>query len=335
MRRFVTMILILALTGILLTGCGGKASQPGSQSTGDQKTSGKITLHLYGAGTLAVPFKQLDEAFQQKYPNITVQPQFGGSVKMVKQVTEMKQPADIVAVADYSVIPKYMFGENGQQKYTAWYVGFASNAITFVYTNKSKGQDQINNNNWYQVLAEKGVQIGRSNPDTDPSGYQTLQMLNLAEKYYQAPGLAEKILANASAANIRDTETELLSALAAGQIDYLAIYKSDARQHDLKYLDLPAQIDLSAPQYADTYQQVKVKTKNGDITGKPIVYAVTIPDNAPNAEWARKYVAFLLGPEGQGIMKKNGFGLLDKPYANDVAQVPAELQQLVSPWPRQ
>lgn len=331
MRRLATLVLVLTLAAVMVAGCGGKAGQPGET----QKGTGKITLHLYGAGTLAVPFKQIDEAFQKQYPNVTIQPQFGGSVKMVKQVTEMKQPADIVAVADYSVIPKYMFGDNGQQKYTDWYVGFASNAITFVYTNKSKGQDKINNNNWYQVLAGEGVQIGRSNPDTDPSGYQTLQMLNLAAKYYKEPGLEEKVLANAPAQNIRDTETELLSALEAGQIDYLAIYKSDARQHNLKYLDLPPQIDLSDPRYASLYQQAKVKTKNGEITGNPIVYAVTIPDNAPNAEWARKYVAFLLGPEGQDIMKKNGFGVPAKPYANDVSRVPSELQHLVSAWPKQ
>ena len=67
-----------------------------------------------------------------------------------------------------------------------WYVGFAGNAITFAYTDKSKYARDVTPQNWYKVLARPGVEIGRSNPDTDPSGYQTLQMLSLAEKAYAA-----------------------------------------------------------------------------------------------------------------------------------------------------
>ena len=333
MKKRAIPFLVLAVL-VMLTGCG-TSSSPGTTAGASNSTPAKkVTLNVLAAGTLNVPFKQIDAAFEAKYPNVTVHPQFGGSVKMVKQVTDLKEPADLVAVADYTVIPKYMFGNGGKQKYTDWYAGFASNEITFVYTDKSKGQDKITPDNWYKVLAEKGVQIGRSNPDTDPSGYQTLQMLNLAEKYYKAPGLSQNILANAPKANIRDTETELLSALQAGQIDYLAIYKSDALQHKLKYLQLPAQINLGDPKYSDSYKEATVQTKNGNLAGMPIVYALTIPNNAANAEWAQKYAAFILGPDGQAIFQKDGFGILPKPYANDVSKVPASLSSLVAAWPK-
>lgn len=323
MNKRVLPLLLISLL-IMLAGCGIPQKKIADQ---------QVTLNILAAGTLKAPFKQINEAFQKKYPNVTVQPQFGGSVKMVKQVTEANQPADLVAVADYSVIPKYLFGNNGQQKYSDWYVGFAGNAITFVYTDKSKGQEKITPDNWYQILARNGVKIGRSNPDTDPSGYQTLQMLTLAERYYKTSGLAQKILANAPETNIRDTETELLSALTEGQIDYLAIYKSDAVNNSLKYVQLPAQIDLSDPKYAGTYAEAKVMTKNGELTAKPIIYALTILNNAPNAEWAGKYAAFVLGPEGQAILQQNGFGILPQPYANELDKVPADLRSLVAAWP--
>ena len=209
------------------------------------------TLTIFAAGTLAVPFRQVDALFEKKYPNVTVQPQFGGSVMMAKQITDLHQDADLLAVADYNVIPKYMFANPA---HADWYVGIARNAITFVYTDKSKYANEINADNWYKVLARQGVEIGRSNPDTDPSGYQTVQMLDLAEKYYKAPGLEQNILANAPLANMRDTETSLISALQLGQIDYLAIYRSDALQHHLKFIDLPAKIDLSDPAEASYYQ---------------------------------------------------------------------------------
>src|SRR6185437_148478 len=126
------------------------------------------------------------------------------------------------------------------------------------------------------------------NPDTDPSGYQTLQMLSLAETYYKKPGLAERVLANAPAGNIRDTETDLISALQLGQIDYLAIYRSDAMQRHLQSIDLPNAIDLSDPAQSASYASAVAHTKNGDLPGKPIVYAATIPSSAANPALAAK-----------------------------------------------
>lgn len=289
-------------------------------------------LTIFAAGTLAVPFREVDALFEKKYQGVKVQPQFGGSVKMAKQITELHQDADLLAVADYSVIPKYMFA---QPAHAAWYVGFARNAITFVYTDKSKGAEDINGKNWYTVLAQKGVEIGRSNPDTDPSGYQTVQMLNLANTFYNDAKIEDAVLANAPLSNVRDTETSLISALQLGQLDYLAIYRSDALQHHLKFIEMPNKIDLSDPAQSAYYQQGVAHTKNGDLKGKPIVYAITMVTGSKNADMAEKYVAFLLGPEGQEVMKKNGFGEFKPAYAVNSNAMPASLQTLVEPWPGQ
>jgi molybdate/tungstate transport system substrate-binding protein len=293
-------------------------------------TGEPTTLTIFGAGTIAVPFKQVNAQFQNKYPSVTVQAQFGGSVKMAKQITDLHQDADILAVADYNVIPKYLFGN---PPYAAWYASIARNAITFVYTDKSKYAGEINSTNWYKVLARPGVEIGRSNPDTDPSGYQTVQMLNLAEKYYKVPGLEQSVLANAPLANMRDTETSLISALQLGQIDYLAIYRSDALQHHLKFIELPTEINLSDPADATAYKDGVARTKNGDLAGTPIVYAITVINGSKHADAAAKYVALVLGPEGQAVMKDAGFGEFNPAYAVHREVMPAELKILVQPWP--
>jgi molybdate/tungstate transport system substrate-binding protein len=287
-------------------------------------------LTIFAAGTLAVPFKQVDALFEKKYSNVKVEPQFGGSVKMTKQITELHRDADLLAVADYSVIPKYMFAKPAHAK---WYVGIARNAVTFVYTDESKGAKEINAKNWYKILARKSVEIGRSNPDTDPSGYQTVQMLNLANKFYNDPNIEKSVLANAPLKNMRDTETSLISALRLGQIDYLAIYRSDALQHHLKFIDLPGKINLSDPNESAYYKTGVAHTKNGTLTGKPIVYAITIVNGAKQAAIAEKYIAFLLGPEGQAVMKKNGFGAFKPAYAVNPEEMPASLKVMVKPWP--
>jgi molybdate/tungstate transport system substrate-binding protein len=158
-------------------------------------------------------------------------------------------------------------------------------------------------------------------------------MLALAERYYGSPGVAAKVLANAPRENIRDTETELLAALQLGQIDYLAIYRSDALQHHLRYLDLPAAIDLSDPARAAAYATATARTKNGDLPGKPIIYAVTVPTGADQPELAAAFVAFLLGPAGQAIMADNGFGNVEPADAVNIDKMPASLRSLVVPWP--
>jgi molybdate/tungstate transport system substrate-binding protein len=294
--------------------------------------AGRTDLTVFAAGTLAVPFREIDHAFEKRHPGVEVRPQFGGSVKMVKKITQLHQVADVYAAADYSVIPKYLFGDNGGTRDADWYAGLASNAITFVYTPKSKDAHEIDGRNWYKVLAKSGVEIGRSDPDTDPSGYQTVQMLSLAGHYYHDPHIEARVLANAPRSNMRDTETSLISALQLGQIDYLAIYKSDAMQHHLKYLKLPAKINLSNPRYAGYYKDGVAHTKNGTLTGKPIVYALTIPENAAHKDLAAAYVAFVLGPEGRRILARHGFGTFTTPPAVGRDKMPTALQKLVKPW---
>ncbi len=336
-RRWLPLALVLALCA-----CGSNASPqaapqstvaPTATSAAAIPTALKGTVEEFGAGTLAGPFGDFNKQLQGQVSGLTVQSQFGGSVAMVKQVTDLGKNADVVAVADYNVIPTQMFGANGKQRFANWYVGFASNAITLVYTNQSKGADKITKDNWYQVLSEPGVQIGRSNPDTDPSGYQFLLMLKLAEQYYHQPGLSDRILANAPAKNMRDTETDLLTALQTGQIDYLAIYRSDAQQHHLNALDLPPEINLSDPSKAALYKSVSVQTANGTQTGGPIIYAVTVPTNATHADAGIAYVQALLGPEGRQVMQQNGFVVLNPAVAAGGDALPGALKGLTTPWP--
>ncbi len=313
---------IAALCGLALVAAGPAAAAP------------QETLTIFAAGTLAGPFHEIDGLFARANPGVSVEPQYGGSVMMAQRITQLHEPADILAVADYNVIPKYLFGQDGEGSLAHWYVGFARNAITFVYTPKSRGARDINAQNWYRILAQPGVEIGRSNPDTDPSGYQTLQMLSLAEAYYKVPGLEQTVLANAPRRNIRDTETALISALQLGQIDYLAIYRSDAVQHHFASLALPSAIDLSDPARAHDYAAGTARTKNGALPGRPIVYAATIPAGAPHAVLAAKYLALLLGPEGQQVIARDGFGAMKPPLAVNPEQAPADVKALVEPWPK-
>jgi len=318
--------LAVAAACLAAAGCG---SSPSKSSSTSQALHG--TLTVFGAGTLDTPFTAEIQAFKKQNPGVTVHSQFGASGDMVKAITQLHQPADVLGVADYSLIPREMFG--GAKPYATWYVGFVSNQITFAYTSHSRGASQLTASNWYQVLSEPGVHIGRSNPAADPSGYQILQMLQLANSYYNDPGLSAAVLNNSPDSSVAETETSLLSALQSGQIDYLAIYKSSALEDHLQYIKLPTQINLSDPAMASAYSQVTVDGGSlGQLTGKPIIYGLTIPTNAPDAALGQAFVRFVLSGPGQAIMASEGFVSIKPALASSQSKIPASIQPLTTQW---
>jgi molybdate/tungstate transport system substrate-binding protein len=331
-RRF-RLCGIAAATGLVIAvgaGCSGSPSSSSSSATSPADLHG--TLSVFGAGTLDTPFTAEIQAFEKANPGVTVHSQFGASGDMVKDVTQVGQPDDVLGVADYSLIPKLMSGAS--KPHATWYLGFVSNEITLAYTAHSKGSGQLTPANWYTVVSQPGVHIGRSNPAADPSGYQFLQMLQLAEGYYHDPGLAAAVLKNSPDSSVAETETSLLAALQSGQIDYLAIYKSNALEDHLKYIDLPPQVNLADQSMAAAYAKVTINAGSlGNLTAKPIIYGLTIPSNAPDPALAQKFVAFVLSAQGQAIMSANGFTVIAPALASSQSKVPAALQSQTTQWP--
>jgi molybdate/tungstate transport system substrate-binding protein len=313
----------------LAAGCGSSSSSSPSAAS---SSGAHGTLIVFGAGTLATPFAAEMAAFRKQNPGVTIHSQFAASADMVKDITELGQPADVLGVADYSLIPKLM--SDPAKPHASWYVGFVGNQITFAYTSHSKGASQLTPASWYKVLAEPGVHIGRSNPAADPSGYQILQMLQLAQAYYKDPALSASVLKNSPDSSVAETETSLLAALQSGQIDYLAIYRSDALEEHLKYIALPSQINLSDPAMAAAYAKVSINGGSlGMLTAKPIIYGLTVPSTAPDAALGQKFVAFVLSPQGQAIMRSNGFVVISPALASSQDKVPASLRSLTVQWP--
>lgn len=330
--RFWGLATAVSCAAFAVAGCGSSSKSSSSAGVSGGKRSAGKTLIVFGAGTLANPFGQEIAAFKGHHSGLTVHSEFGASGDRVKAITQLGQPADVLGVADYSLIPKEMFGSGGK-RFATWYVGFVSNQITFAYTAHSKGAGQLTASNWYRVLAQPGVHIGRSNPSADPSGYQTLQMLKLAEGYYHNPSISASVLKNSPISSVAETETSLIGALQSGQLDYLAIYRSDALQNHFKYINLPPQISLSDPALAKTYATVSSQgTTGASVKAKPIIYGLTVPTNAPNPGLADQFVAFVLSPQGQAIMRANGFVVISPALASDQNALPGALRPLTRNW---
>jgi molybdate/tungstate transport system substrate-binding protein len=315
MRKLLSALLLIAT----LTGCGGAPTM-------------ERKLIIFHAGSLTVPFKELSEAFMTIHPGVIVETEGAGSRTTVRKVTELGREADIIGVSDYTVIEDLMFPD-----YADWYIRFARNRIVIAYLeDRARYAEEINSENWYEIITREGVRYGRSDPDADPCGYRTLMVWQLAEKHYGVPGLYEELYEGSPPENIRPKEVELLALLEAGELDYAFVYSSIAEQHGFDFVELPPQIDLSSVEFAEFYAQAKVELSGKEPgrviikEGKPIVYGVTIPKNAPHPEIAIAFIEFLIGPEGRRIMASLGQPPIFPAIASKKEKVPEELHYLLT-----
>ncbi len=291
-------------------------------------------LIMFHAGSLSMPFDAMEKAFEKDYPKVDLVREGGGSQAVARKVTDLKKDCDIVASADYKVIDKLLIPD-----YADWNIRFASNQLVLCYTDKSKLADQISVDNWYDIIQKKGVSWGHSDPNLDPCGYRALMVLQLAEKYYQKPGLNDAILANRPQENVRPKSVELISMLQTGNMDYAWEYLSVAVQHGLKYIVLPDEINLGNYQKDSYYAQAVVKVAGKtpgtvmEIKGDSCTYGVTLIKNAPNPEAAIAFLKFMLSPDGGlKILKDQGqppFIPCIVPSAGMKDKLPPELKPLV------
>lgn len=284
----------------------------------------KEKVIIFHAGSLSVPFAEIEKVFEEKYPQYDVQREASGSRAAARKITDIKKPADVMASADYKVIDNLMIPKDA--KFNAQ---FATNEMAIAFTEKAKYADQITADNWPQIFLKEGVKVGHSDPNMDPCGYRSMLVTKLAEDYYKVPGLFDKLFGygdsyqtgeeNTAKVIVRPKETDLLGLIEGGMYDYLYIYKSVAEQHRLKYLSLPEEVSLKSAKFADQYKkatfQINGKKPGEWITkkGGPMVYGITVAenDNSPaNKEGAVLFVKFVLSEQGQDIMKKNGQGVI-------------------------
>ena len=241
-----------------------------------------------------------------------------GSVLAGRKVA-LGRRCDILAVADHRVI------DDLPPEYATWRIDFATNEIVIGGTQMSKHINEISADNWYEILLRDDVLFGRADPDLDPCGYWTLLCWKLAEKHYGSPGAAEglydKLLAKLPPGGryVREDSHKLMSLVeGTGGIDYAFVYRSQARDHGLRIVELPPQINLGNARFEEFYKSVSVEVTGSDgkptaISGKTIVYALTILEGANDWEGARGFVGCVLNSTGQYLLRESGFPPISSP----------------------
>lgn len=360
MRKKFAIILVLSLLGLGFGSCNGQQAEV----TQVEKTP----LVVFGAGSLIIPFGDIEKAFEAKYPNIDVLAEYHGSIQVMRHATELHEPIDVVATADVSLIPMLMYAANVPETgkpYANWYINFASNHLALAYNADSKYADEINADNWAEVIARPDVKTGIADPRFDASGYRALMAYALTEIANEDYGLfgpmfdgqftfpitifrgdemttitVPEILETKSGSHVvlRGASIELIALLELGDLDYAFEYESVIQQHGLKMMSLPPEANLGEQDYAEFYKQVQVNldfqrfaTVKPQFRGERIGYGITIPASAPHPDEAAQFIDFLLSPEGRSLMEADHHPMFDTFIADGYENLPPVLQSSTVP----
>jgi molybdate/tungstate transport system substrate-binding protein len=330
----------------------------------------KQTLKILCAGSLLFPMERIADAFQRSHPTVNVEIEGHGSIQVIRQVTELGQKADLLMVADYSLIPAMMYGistSGSNESFADWYIRFAGNSIVLAHTTQSKYSSEITNENWFDILARDDVKFGFPNPLIDSLGYKALMTIQLAERYYGDNKIFEMLVSRnfdpqfttynsgnktyivvpeeqnavTGRAILRASSIQLMPLLEAGAIDYCFLYLSNARQQNFTYIELPGEINLGSSQYQADYQTIRVKylqqrfsTVTLDRDGETIYYGLTIPYNAPNKDLAATFVEYILKGEGKDIFRADFQPVFTPSFTDNPQAVLEELKPLVTFEPK-
>jgi molybdate/tungstate transport system substrate-binding protein len=268
-------------------------------------------LVVFNAGSLARPIRAALDTFAAR-EDVRFEQEHAGSLETARKMTELGRVPDVIALADYEVFPQLLVPEH-----VTWYAKFARNRMVLAYTSRSRHADSIDSRNWWQIVVRPGVESGYSDPNLDPAGYRTLLLFQLAEKYYRAPGLAQRLKAAVPARNIRPKSADLVALLETGELDYAWEYESVARVAAIPFVRLPDSISLGNLSDSTFYALASVTvigrrpTDTISVRGVAITYALSIPRRAAHPRLAERFLRFLMSEDGRRVLRRNHLDALD------------------------
>ncbi len=285
----------------LLSGAALLAASLSLWSAPPAAAAGKVNV-LYAGSLVNLMEHGIGPAFD-KANGDTFQGYAGGSSGLANQIKGKLRQGDVFVSASPKVNDGLTGTANGD--WVSWYITFAQSPVVIGYNASSKFAADLKSKPWYQVLQEPGIKIGRTDPKLDPKGALTVTLMQQAEALYKSPGLSEKIIgAPDNPAQVLPEET-LVGRLQSGQLDVGFFYSTETADAKIPVITLPPEITPKA------------------------VYTVTILHNAPNADGADKFVAFLLGSAGHKVMKEHGLAAQKLTLTGDAAGVPKDVQALL------
>jgi len=241
-------------------------------------------ITVFAAASLARPLKAITDSFQ-RISRIPALVEVGGSLEHARKLTDLGRVPDVIMLVDDDVMASLM------PAHLAWYVRFATNQLGVAYGPRSAHRDSITAENWWRILARRGVRVGRADPEVAPVGRHALSLIRKVDAYYNRVGASDSLMARALQQYVRPNATELAALLETGEVDYIIEYESVARQYGFEFVAFPQ--DLSPA----------------------ILYGIGVPRVAVNASSGIEFTEYLLSYAGQKMLRDARIRVLETPVA--------------------
>ncbi len=312
------------------------------------------TLSVLGAGALVPTFPQLAAALVNETPGIsapTAAQTYEGSLDVTTAITSLSARTDVAAVADYRLIPPRL-----EPRFASYEIVFGTTPEVLVYNPGIPAFQGINSTNWAEKLVKDVMTAGNApfavwNASTDPNGYNEIFSLELqgllesgsATTYYSTfygGGVGHPAVPSASTTKI-EKEPQAAILVKTGVVSALITYRAYAVANGLTFVPFNPIVGLSANNSTAFTDYGKISTtilgsdhSLSTVTPAPVLFAATVPLNAPNAALAEAFLHLLLSPQGSAILDAGGaFTPIFPGWADHPTAVPPELAPDVVPLP--
>lgn len=297
-----------------------------------KKQSQDDTVSVLYAGSLATALENGVGAAFSKATGHAYKGEAQGSLGGARMIHDHLRSPDIFISADPTVNDTVLMGDKNENL-VSWYATMASSQLVLAYNPKSAFVEKFkaaaaNQIPWYEVLQTPGLRFGRGDPTTDPKGYRTLFLFDLAGKHYKNPQIPRMLGDPLNPAQVFP-EIVLLARVETGQFDAGIFYRHEVVAHHLPYVTFPPEINLGYPQFANLYAEATYKLPSGEqVKGAPIIFTITIPRTVSHPAAAESFARFMLS--STKLLEEFGFGAIDHQVVGDREKVPADLRALCS-----
>jgi molybdate transport system substrate-binding protein len=235
-------------------------------------TAAPRTLTVFAAASLTGSFGEIGKAFEAANPGVTVKFNFAGSQVLSTQIIQ-GAAVDVFASANHIEMDKLVTTD----LVASGYQDFVTNVLEVILPANNPANIQT-----LTDLAKPGLKLVLEDKSVPAGAYSLTILGNMSKDPTFGSDFSTKVLAN-----VVSYETDVKQVVAKvqlGEADAGIVYITDA---------------ISAP----TLKTIVIPT-NYNVVAKYPVAALT---NAPQPDLATAFVAYVLSPDGQAIMKKWGF----------------------------
>jgi molybdate transport system substrate-binding protein len=257
------------LLAILLAAC----QSPVTPTPSAIPTPAPRTLTVFAAASLTGAFGEVGKAFEAANAGVTVTFNFAGSQSLRTQL-EQGASADVFASADHKnmdPIVSESLASGGK------YQDFASNMLVVILPPRNPANIQT-----LQDLAKPELKLDLADASVPAGNYSRQALAHLSKDAAYGSDFAAKVLAN-----VVSNETDVKQVVAKvdlGEADAGIVYVTDAQAApDLKSIPIPNAFNVIAK------------------------YPIAALAKSTHADLAASFVAFVLSPDGQAVLKKWGF----------------------------